>query len=275
MKEWYKYCPYCDNEIKEQAIKCQYCWEFLNKNSSSDGNKPRYANMRIWIVILVVAIISIFVYNSDWWKQVRIDYMFDKMEKNIQNAKSYDEIKEDLNNIKTTTPEEEAAFEELWQLMDNFYGKISTISESDLFLDPNNYKDEGKINQTIRSWDLYAEYFNWYSSDVKDFLASHKSLDNTWNWKYSLKWMSNEIEKLANSLQTYANRSTDFYKYLLNIQDDFYVETDWQVYFYEEWNEMTKYNQLYTALYEGSIKYVEDYNNYTNYLDKYDKYWNM
>ena len=30
MKKWYKICPYCWNEIKEWAIKCQYCKEFLD-----------------------------------------------------------------------------------------------------------------------------------------------------------------------------------------------------------------------------------------------------
>ena len=30
-KKWYKRCPFCDKEIKEQAIKCQYCKNFLNK----------------------------------------------------------------------------------------------------------------------------------------------------------------------------------------------------------------------------------------------------
>ena len=36
MKEWYKLCPYCANEIKEWAIKCQYCWEFLNGTEKTE-----------------------------------------------------------------------------------------------------------------------------------------------------------------------------------------------------------------------------------------------
>jgi len=46
MKKWYKKCPFCANEIKEKAIKCQFCWEFLNidakitGNNKPDNNKP-------------------------------------------------------------------------------------------------------------------------------------------------------------------------------------------------------------------------------------------
>lgn len=38
MKKWYKLCPYCANEIKEQAIKCQFCHEFIEKDTSSTNN---------------------------------------------------------------------------------------------------------------------------------------------------------------------------------------------------------------------------------------------
>ena len=36
MKKWYKLCPYCCNEVKKDAIKCQYCKEFLNKEEKKE-----------------------------------------------------------------------------------------------------------------------------------------------------------------------------------------------------------------------------------------------
>lgn len=48
MKRWYKLCPYCDNEIKVWAIKCQYCKEFLEGKERIQ--KSDIEESSIWIV---------------------------------------------------------------------------------------------------------------------------------------------------------------------------------------------------------------------------------
>jgi len=42
MKKWFKLCPYCANEIKEDATKCQYCKEYLDEDSHESEKKVEY-----------------------------------------------------------------------------------------------------------------------------------------------------------------------------------------------------------------------------------------
>ena len=53
-----KHCPYCDNEIKAKAIKCQYCWEFLSKKEEKESKKNKSENYRDSTSALKSAIIA-------------------------------------------------------------------------------------------------------------------------------------------------------------------------------------------------------------------------
>ena len=58
MKKWYIECPYCANEIKEGATKCQYCKEFIwwkeSENKEILKNKPDSWHKKLKIILWAV-----------------------------------------------------------------------------------------------------------------------------------------------------------------------------------------------------------------------------
>ena len=65
MKKWYKVCPFCANEIKEWAIKCKFCGEFLEKGNEDKRevfqNKTLY--IYFWIVLAIIAVIAFLLWR--------------------------------------------------------------------------------------------------------------------------------------------------------------------------------------------------------------------
>lgn len=89
MKKWYKFCPYCAEEIRDNAVKCCYCWEFLwesveNENLKKHKNWDNKQGLADWeIAVIIIASIAyllffarIFTHGElkDWYNTIQYEW---------------------------------------------------------------------------------------------------------------------------------------------------------------------------------------------------------
>ena len=56
-----KQCSFCSEYIKDKAIKCRYCWEWLEKNKISTDYSSKI--LKVLITLLILAIIWFWPYE--------------------------------------------------------------------------------------------------------------------------------------------------------------------------------------------------------------------
>ena len=230
--------------------------------------KYQHWNVKWWRIVLIVILLIVL------WQAYRITQNINKspnygdprnkLYDSIINEdydkwlESYDEMKDIISN----TPNKYSDFySDMFNIADNYKNSLSSLWS--LEYDTPDFNNTTKLNQLLTNYRKYKSIHNEYINSVENLVnglvekyGSEVDTESL-SWPYWFRAQMDNEKKLAKAEADFADFNIDFISFLLWIQDDFYIDENWIIYFYEWWYNLDKYNEYIERFATEAEKYTK------------------
>lgn len=176
MEKWFIQCPFCNEEIKEGAKKCRFCWEFLDRPSKIEdtvkkdekNKKPVYKKWWFWVILFFLCLCFVWSWSKNWTSEIRtvkdnsspqVQKIEDNIPKEYKNALKKAEAYAKMNFSK----------QRIYDQLTSSYGEWFTKEAAQYAIDTleRDYKDNA-----LKTAENYSRTMNMSKNRIYDQLIS-------------------------------------------------------------------------------------------------------
>lgn len=224
-----------------------------------------------WTVIIVIVIIVLMLpvilnwfkkyqYNQD--KEVLNNY-YDRIIDEYWTMEENDRL-EILNSLDTIKwhygKDREEMYDELQRLSDGYTKKFWSLGHVVVIY--SDFKDVDNVKEVISNCKLFKQYLNEQVNDYEKLFEKYKNLLTNPDL---IENMISEAKKYRDVVVPWMDESIEYYEFMLTVQDEFYIGSNWAVYFYEDWENREKFEKYKDEWNKGADEFEIAYNRYSEF----------
>ena len=224
-----------------------------------------------WTVIIVIVIIVLMLpvilnwfkkyqYNQD--KEVLNNY-YDRIIDDYWTMEENDRL-EILNSLDTIKwhygKDREEMYDELQRLSKGYTRKFWSLGHVVVIY--SDFKDVDNVKEVISNCKLFKQYLNEQVNDYEKLFEKYKNLLTNPDL---IENMISEAKKYRDVVVPWMDESIEYYEFMLTVQDEFYIGSNWAVYFYEDWENKEKFEKYKDEWNKGADEFEIAYNRYSEF----------
>ena len=214
--------------------------------------KIKYKWTTTWAVLLVIILFFILAKILWWYQNYLQNWQVFDSKKNAkiklydsilnESGATADDYKQYVNTMKSSNSQYQELYSEMSDVMNSYMNTISSVWTLQIH-DYSQIKNTKLINEIISNREVYKTANTDYLDNISKLFDKYNLDSQNDDWPYWYNATMNNERKLAAAMSDWADFNIERYKFFLTITNDIMVDENWDVFFYEDWYKMNKFNE--------------------------------